>query len=118
MKSIGTSPDAYRHWGAGASAGTARKRRREDLPERAFPARDQTAPPGLSQAYKRPPQRADVVQARLFNALLEAELVKRQRAIDALLLNPHELDEVQRLLAALHTRFARLTDQAIHRSHR
>jgi hypothetical protein len=91
----------------------------------------------VSQACARPPQMADVAQARLFDDLLEAELVGLQQAIDALdhwwhrhcaktkgdnhqppeslVRHCERLWEVRCLLAALRTRFPPLTDQAITR---
>ena len=111
----------------------ARSRRREHLPDRASPAWDQTGKPEVNQACTPPPQRADAAQARLFDYLLEAELVELQ-AIDArrnrrrrhyarskadndqppepLMRYQQELDEVRCLLTALRTRFTSLTEPA------
>ena len=76
----------------------------------------------------RPPQTADLAQARLLAGLLEAELRELQRALDhrwrvdeagneddpqlpePLRRHRQQLSEVRRLLAALHSRFPALTD--------
>lgn len=94
---------------------------------------DQTGPQA-SQARTRPPQMADLAQARLLADLLEAELVELEQAWDTrhrwhrhdassegddhqlpepLVRHYQELSEVRCLLAALHTRFPALADQAI-----